>query len=157
MTPGPAFLSWLGQALVVALGWYVVDRLSAGRDRDRARREAVIKAADELSGAISKLLADARAYHSAIRNINAELLIKLLTQDISLQLSALSEIVSNTSLLAQCRSKVVTLRRTITGKHFEDEHLEPLMDGDQQHQEIAEAALDLKRVLLRMRHHQFAL
>lgn len=155
MSPWAAFLSWLGQAAVVALGWYVVDRLSASRDRDKARRETVIKAADTLSDSVNTLLADARIYHSEVRDRSKELLIKMAIQDISLQINALSEIALEHSILAHCRSRVISLRRSITGVHFEDEHLGALSNGDSQYQGMAESVLDLKRVLLQLKHKQF--
>lgn len=59
------------------------------------------------------------------------------------------------SVLAHCRSRVIALRRSITGAHFEDEHTGPLSDGDSQYQGMAELMLDLKRVLLQVKHKQF--
>ena len=154
MTPFSLFLSGLAQAVIVVAGWYVVHILSVNRDRDKARRETIVAASDALSTLVNTLLADARAYHSAERDISDELLIKMAIQDISLQLTSLSDIFSNTSTLAHCRTRVLRLRRAITGAHFEDEHLSPLADNDRQYQVMAEAALELKRVLIQIKHQQ---
>lgn len=151
---GEQFVGWVVQASVVIAGWYVVHRLSVTRDRDKARRDTIVDATDTLSEMVSALLSEARAYHCGDRSVSKELLIKMAIQDLSLHINSLADIFPDTATLAQCRSKVGSLRRAITGMHFEDEHVEPLEEGHAQHQVMAESALELKRALMRVRNQQ---
>ncbi|MGA0571158.1 hypothetical protein ACO2Q9_10605 [Variovorax sp. VNK109] len=155
MSPEYPFLTWLGQAGVVALGWYVVHNLSSGRDRDKARREMVATSAEGLSNALTDLLTEARNYHLSARNVTSELKIKMTLQDISMRVIALSDIESDQKILTPCRSELSALRRAISARHFEDEHIAPLNEADPQYQEIAEATLRAKRALLTVKHKQF--
>lgn len=152
-----AFLSWLGQAVVVGIGWYVVDRLSARRDSEKARREAIVDSVDAIALSATEILTNAREYHSKDRVIALETRIKMDLQDLSMKLGSLTDIYKDASSIAHCRSQILALRKAITGRHFEDEHTSPLADGDIQHEEIAAAMLDLKRGLLKIRHRQFAI
>lgn len=149
------FGRWLGQAVVVGIGWGVVHRLSANRDRDKARRELVVKSADSLIEAVGPILTEARAYHLDERREGAELRLKMALQDLAMRVHGLSDVCTMESVLAPCRSEVAALRRSITGKHFEDEHLGPVDSGDQQLEAIADAAMRAKRQFLRLKHLQF--
>ena len=152
---GSEFLTWLGQAFVVGVGWYVVHVLSANRDREKARRETLVKTADALSDDAVSLLLHARNYHSKARDVSEELRIKMSLQDLSIKVNALADIFTEAALLAQCRSQILALRKAISGRHFEDEHTGPLADNDLQYQLMAEAALELKRALLKIKNRQF--
>lgn len=152
---GSAFLAWIGQALVVGAGWYVVHRLTVNRDIDKARRETVVKSTDSLSEDIGKLLLEARTYHSNARDISAELRLKMALQDVAIKVNGLSDIFLEAPLLAQARSQILALRKATTGNHFEDEHLQPLDNASPQFQLMAEAALELKRSLLKIKNRQF--
>lgn len=155
MTAGVEFITWLGQAAVVGLGWWVVHRLSASRDLDKARRELVAKSADGLSDAVTVLLGEAREYHLASRDVACELRIKMTLQDLAMRITGLSEVCGEEMTLAPCRAEIASLRRAITGQHFEDEHVGPLADMDGQFQSIADATLRAKRSLLKLKHRQF--
>lgn len=151
------FFKWVGQAVVVGFGWFVVHRLSAARDLDKARRELVAKSADGLSDALNTLLADARAYHLETRSIPAELQIKMALQDVTMRTIGLSEVCSDAAALAQCRADLALIRRAVTGQHFEDEHFEPLPESDQQFQAIGDGVFRAKRSFLKLKHLQFSL
>ena len=148
-------LKWVTQALVVGVGWLVVHRLSAQRDRDKARREMVAKSADSLVDAVTSLLVEAREYHLSERDVGKELRIKMALQDTAMRASSLSEISQDESVLAPCRADIAALRRAITGAHFEDEYEGALAESESQFQEIADAVSRTKRSLLRLKHRQF--
>lgn len=149
------FLSFLGQAITIGVGWYVVHLLSARRDRDKARRDMLSKSADELADDSKKLLLLARAYHLGERAVAKETEIKMSIQDMALRTSALSQICNDDSVLSACRAGVQALRRSTTGKHFEDEHTGPLNEADDQFQSIAADALRAQQAFLKLKHLQF--
>jgi hypothetical protein len=149
------FVKWLGQAVVVGFGWAVVHRLSARRDRDKARREMVAKSADTLSDAVGALLVDSRQYHLSERDSTLELKLKMTLQDLAMRVQGLSDICADEKSLAPCRAEIAYLRRSITGQHFEDEHVKPLAESDQQLESVADAAMRAKRQLLKLKHLQF--
>lgn len=155
MSAGGEFASWLGQAVVVGFGWWVIHRLTASRDRDKARREMVAKSADQISANLDTIHGDARGYHLKVRDAAVEVRIKMALQDASMHLVGLSEISKDGDTLARCRAEISALRRAITGEHFEDEHDGPLAETSQQFQRIADAFLRAKRGLLKLKHLQF--
>ena len=149
-------LKFIAQAAVVGIGWWIVHRLSVARDREKARREMVAKSADGLIESAGVLLADARAYHLALRNTANELKIKMTIQDMAMRVVGLSAICADNTTLAACRAAIAASRRAITSAHFDDEHDAPLEDSNPQFDEIAESVLRTKRCLLKLKHTQFA-
>lgn len=149
---------WLAGLLVI-VGWAVVHTLTARRDRDKARREMVSKAIDGIAESLSKIHEAARHYHLEERNVPAELQLKNSLQDFSMCLVGLGPVCAakEREALGRCNRDAGTLRRAITGKHFEDEHTEPLEPGAEQLQDIAEAYLNAKRNLLQLKYAQFPL
>ncbi len=156
VTAGTEFLRFVSQAAVVVVSWVVVHHLSARRDRDKARREMLVKSADILGDIADKLLTSARDYHVKSRDINLEISIKMTLQDLNLRIIVLSDICADTQKLAACRSGLLGLKRAITGQHFEDEHNSLLKDSDAQLQEIASQVLQVKLSFLKLKHHQFS-
>ena len=151
-----AFLGWLGQAVLVGLGWYAVHHLSVRRDLDKARREMLAASVDGLIDSVTTLFDEARAYHLGSRSEDSEITIKMSLQDLANALRGLDKLRPDLALLAKCRSEVALLRKAITGKHFEDEHEQPLMPGDAIVQSVAEVVLRTKRSLLELKHTQFS-
>lgn len=154
-TAGAEILKNLVQVVSVAVGWFVVHKLSAGRDRDKARREMLAKAADGLSDEVGKLMIMAREYHIKERDESIEDILKMTLQDLSARTSLLSDISSESAALAACRSAILSLKKAITGIHFEDEHEMPLMPNDAQLQRIAAEILRVKQCFLKLKHKQF--
>lgn len=152
---GNDFGAWVGQALVVGGGWWVVHRLSSSRDRDKARREMLAHSADLIAERLDDIHADARAYHLAERDVATETRIKMALQDALMQAAGLSDLSRDDATLTRCRAEISSLRRAITGDHFEDEHLGPLPEAAKQFQQIADAFLRAKRALLNLKHRQF--
>ncbi|MFL6673759.1 MAG: hypothetical protein ACJ8LG_10760 [Massilia sp.] len=143
------------QATVIVIGWVVVHRLSEKRDRDKARREMVAKAADALRDEITKFLSVARNYHTSDRDIDAEDSIKISLQDISARTSLLSDICKDSAELSLCKSAILATKKSVTGSHFEDEHNGPIAQGEQQVQLITADVLRAKRYYLQLKHKQF--
>lgn len=148
------FLTWLGQAAVIAAGWYVVHKLTDRRDREKTRREVLIRITDALSDDVDDILACAREYHSADRNIGHELKLKMDLQDLGIRINGLSDVYADQAVLGLARSKLAALRRAVTGVHFEDEHTGRLAENSSQQLLIVEAVLDLKRTLLTIKNRQ---
>ena len=149
------FVKWLSQLAAVGVGWYVVHRLSAQRDRDKARREMVAKSADGLTDALLVILSESREYHLKDRDRKLELKLKMSLQDLAMRVQGLSDICTDEKALAPCRAEVAALRRKVTGRHFEDEHIDPLLDSDRQLEDMAEVVMRARRQLLRLKHLQF--
>jgi hypothetical protein len=145
----------LVQVVSVAVGWYVVHRLSAARDRDKARRDLLVKAADSLSEDTGKLLTVAREYHTKGRDRAVEDNIKMTLQDISARTNLLADISLEAKELASCRSAILAFKKAITATHFEDEHEIALEPGTQQLQSIAAEGLKVKQCFLKLKHKQF--
>jgi hypothetical protein len=143
------------QVVSIALGWFVVHKLSIERDRDKARRELLVKAADGLSDDVTKLLAVANGYHTKTRDISVEDNIKMTLQDISTRTNLLSEISPNHDELASCRSAILAFKQSITATHFEDEHDVALEHGSVQMQSIAHDCLAVRQCFLKLKHKQF--
>lgn len=151
----PNTLNLLVQAGAIVIGWIVVHKLSAARDRDKARREMLAKAADALSDDAGKLLISAKDYHTKERDKNLEDQIKMTLQDISIRTSSLTQISNDATELASCRSAILGLKKAISSTHFEDEHTEVLGSGSKQVQAIVAEALRAKQSFLKLKHRQF--
>jgi hypothetical protein len=76
-------------------------------------------------------------------------------QDLAESISALNRIVLDGSSVKTVLNAIKNLRRSITGKHFEDEHTGPLSERDPIIETIALEALNAKRALLILRHTQY--
>lgn len=157
MSAGQLLLSWLVQALTVVVGWVVVHKLSAARDRDKARREMLAKALDGIAESLSEIHESARTYHLSPREPKDELRLKNALQDFSMCIIGLGNICENKAALARSNRDAGTLRKAVTGEHFEDEHVGALESGAPQMQIIAEAYLSAKRNLLSLKYAQFPL
>lgn len=153
---GAELLKFVAQALTVVLGWVVVHRLSSDRDREKARKELLVKSTESLGEAIEKLLIASQAYHGNARDANAEIMIKMNLQDLSQRTVALSDLSQNALEHAACRSAVLALKRAITGYHFEDEHIQPVTGSDPILQRVAADALKAKQALLKLKHRQYS-
>lgn len=149
------FWPFLGQVTSVVCGWIVVHKLSAARDRDKARREMVAKSADLLSDQVGEIFLDGGKYHQGSRDLSLEVKLKLALQDLSNRTSALGSICDHSSELTACRCAVLSLKQAITKDHFEDEHLEPVCHNASQLQAIAAETMRLKQALLKLKHSQF--
>lgn len=143
------------QAGSIIVGWIVVHKLSAARDRDKARREMLARAADALGDELTKLFASAKSYHTTDRNIEMEDSLKMTLQDISARTSLLVDISNEETELSLCKSALLSVKKAITGIHFEDEHDGPLEQGSQQIQLITSEILRAKRYFLQLKHKQF--
>jgi hypothetical protein len=150
-----SLLEILKIGLPLAFGWFVVHRLSAARDMDKARREMVAKAADNLVENATSIFFAAKKYHANERDIEAEQRLKMDLQDMSIRAHELSNVVDDPSNLKVCSTSIADLRKAITRRHFEDEHTAILDVNDQQMAEIADAYLRVKRSLFSLKIGQF--
>lgn len=154
MSGDGSIMQTLIQVASVVAGWIVVHKLSVARDIDKSRREMLVGIADRLSSDVTGLLDCALKYHTNPRNTEFELALKLNLQDISSSTGMLSEVSSNDVELRQCRAAILSLKKSITGSHFEDEHGSPIAEGSEQVQAIASDALKLKQSYQRLKQRQ---
>lgn len=154
---GADVLRFLGQAATVILGWVVVHRLSMHRERDKSRREMVSKSIDGMAESIDKVLVDGRKYHLQDRDHELELRIKMVFQDLALRLSGLSDLQCTHAQIAPTRTALVRFKRSMTEKHFEDEHEGKLEPGAEQIELIAAEALRTKQLLLSIKHSLYTM
>lgn len=136
-------------------GWVIVHRQSSRRDIDKARREMIVKASDSLSDEATKIFGVAKKYHTTARDPSVEDDIKMSIQDLSIRTSLLSKICKDAAELKICRNAVLDLKKSITGDHFEDEHVAPLESGSDQIASITESILKTKRAFLELKQKQF--
>ena len=152
---GAEFFKLLFQVTSIVVGWVVVHRLSVKRDHDKARREMLVKASDALSDEVDKIFNSAKAYHLTERDRDVEDSLKMSLQDISARTSLMSDISPDARELGSCRSAILSMKKAITATHFEDEHDQPLLVGNDQIQIIASEVLRAKQCFLKLKHRQF--
>jgi hypothetical protein len=144
---------FVGNVVVVGIGWYIVHRLSIDRDLSKARLEMLADAADDLDKRANEVLLSAQAYHTSPRDVQLEAQIKMALQDMAMRAIKLSDVADGaTAPCADCRSKIAALRRAATGRHFEDEHTGEIGRGDVILQDVAEATLQVKRAALSLKY-----
>lgn len=144
----------LVQTASIVVGWIVVHKLSTARELDKARREMLAKATDSLSSDVTNILGSALKYHTTPRNTEVEQSLKMTLQDISGRVGLLSEVSNNVAEIRQCRAAIVSLKKSVTGSHFEDEHDTPMAEGTQQIQAIAADALRLRQCFQKLKQRQ---
>jgi hypothetical protein len=145
----------IAQTILIIIGWVVVHKLSTARDRDKARRELLVKAADSLIQDTSELIKKSWDYHTKKRDMLLEIEIKMMLQDISTRTSMLSDISSDAKELGSCRSAIIAMKKSITALHFEDEHDLPLGQESSQIQSITAESLRVKLCLSRFKQTLF--
>lgn len=155
MSAEQAILGPIVQGIVVVVGWVVVHKLSAARDKDKARREIIAKSADGLMETLNEIFKKSIKYHSEKRDKSLEIEIKIILQDTVMRTVGLSDLRCEKSSLSRCLNEIKAFRKGITGNHFEDEHTEPFADNETQFQDIADAFLKAKRCFLTLKHMQF--
>jgi hypothetical protein len=144
------------QACIVVAGWWVVNLLTVRRERDKARRELIVKNADALADAADKIFEAARKYHfAADRDVLGEITLKISLQDFGYRTSQLQTLTGDPTSANQLATCVARVRRSITHDHFEDQHdgsLDPTSDASQ---EMAAAVMEVKESLQALKHQQF--
>ncbi len=150
---------FVATATVIVVGWIVVHRLSARRDRDRDKRELIITTLNGLTSELNELLSLARAYHTGKRDVGVENKIKMTIADVAQCLAGLFTLVSRNkeqmNSLTVCRGAISGIRKSITGSHFEDEHTAPLRPDDSILDGIAAELIRAKSSFAVLRNKQF--
>lgn len=148
---GYQFFQALLQIGSIFLGWWVVHHLSIKRDIDKSRRDTISSSVDKLCELVDKIVIAAHDYHSSERDSQNENFLKRSLQDLSVRASSLKDLLD----YDKCKPiwlSVVNLKRSITGQHFEDEHIGKLDKKNIQFESIAEYELELKRNLFELKH-----
>jgi len=155
-TDHTAALTLLLQTVGLIVGWVFVHQLSKRRDIDKERRSLISEAAESQIETVNALLLESRRYHiGALRDQELELKIKMRLQDLAESIGALRRISQDETSLKNSINSIKNLRRSITGKHFEDEHTGSLTERDIIMETIALEALNAKRALLTLSHAQY--
>jgi hypothetical protein len=152
MADFPAFLA---NSVVIGIGWTVVHHLSRQRDLDKSRRELIVRCAEGIHAAASQLLLKAIQYHASSRDPAVEREIVTAMQDIAQRLAAVSNIVADKDTQSRCMKRMIEVRKSITGVHFEDEHSGALSAADPEFQRMAQGVADFKRSLLDLQYSQY--
>jgi len=141
--------------LPLAIGWFIVHRLSAARDMDKARREMAAQVADDLVEVATSIFLAAQRYHTNKRERENERRLKIDLQDMGMRVQQLVETVDEPSKIRLCSVSIAEFRQSITAHHFESEHIDALNASSLQMAEIADAYLQLKRALFSLKLSQF--
>ena len=143
-------------ALGIIGGWAAVHWLSQRRDRDKARRELIVKTCDAMSEQVARIMASAVKYHLATaRDIAVEIELNSGLKDLSAQLRLLNGVVKPKIDGVQSSGLHKQFKQAITGRHFEDEHLGSLNALDPQINEAVAAASELRIYLSEIKFNQF--
>ena len=151
----PVVVTTLTQVVGLIVGWFIVDQLSTRRDRDKARREMVVKAADSLITDTGTIFDCAYKYHTEIRSIAVEIKLNIDLADLSQRAFFLRNDFTSDSDYSRCTNAILRLKKSITGQHYEGEHLAILAQGDDQIMEIAHSTKILKATLTLLKFNQF--
>jgi predicted hydrolase (HD superfamily) len=146
---------WMNPVLIV-VGWITVHLMTSKRDKDKLRRELIIKAADTINEQISKMIATSIQYHTNKREAKSEIEINISLKDISSQLHLINEATNPKRDGVQSSRLHKNFKQAITAKHFEDEHIEPLEANGMQLSEVAALGLELKAYFSEIKYAQFA-
>jgi hypothetical protein len=150
-------LKFGGQAAVVGFGWWLVNRQSIARERDKGRRELIAKSVDLLCDRLDDLFRTARDYHTAeARDIPAEVSLKMELQVLAFQVGQLALVAGSAEQVSPAELAIVRLRQSITGENFEDEREGSLTLASPQAQSIAAAVIELQQALQTLKHQQFS-
>ena len=145
----------INTALIV-IGWAVVHFASRSRDRDKARRELIVKAVDGLSDQVTKHFSVALAYHSSpSRDLTKEIELKIGLQDLSRQTQFVNGTMRPTRDGVQSSDLLNAFKKSVTGVHFEDEWMSALLPNSEQLNLIAASALALRTYYAETKYEQF--
>ena len=146
---------FLNTALIV-VGWAVVHFTSRNRDRDKARRDLVVKAADALSDQVAKLVTVGVLYHSGKeRESSREIEIKSTLQDLLLQTQLINQAVRPVRDGVQSSKLHNAFKQSVTARHFEDEWDKPLSASGVEVSEIAAAGIAIRAYFAEIKFEQF--
>jgi hypothetical protein len=141
---------------LIVFGWAVVHFTARSRDRDKSRRELVVKAVDLVSEQIGKIVIAAVSYHTSdTRDVAREIELKISLKDLSNQIRLLDYATKPRRDGVRSSMLHKIFKQSISAKHFEDEHTCCLLSGDPQFNEIAAAGLEIKTYFAEIKFAQF--
>lgn len=151
------FWRFASQALVVAVGWWVVNGLTRARENEKAKADSLVQECDALIELADEIFSLVYSYHTTVRLIEAEIKIVMKFTDLEYRVANLTLLASSRFLLTPIRREVIALKQASTGRHFEDEHLGPLGQSDEVLSAVADAVLKIKRRLTKTKLERFQL
>lgn len=146
---------FFAQAVVVVIGWWVVNDLTRSREKDKSRREMALQECDAISALVDSFFLKSYAYHTTERKIQSELLMKMEITHISYRLSNLEALKIPIAEISGLLTALIRLKRAATGNHFEDEHTIALGEESPELADLADAAVSLNRQLIEVKSTQF--
>lgn len=137
--------------VTATLGWWAVHALTLRRDREKFRLESLKADLGDIGSIIGDLIELSSGYHCSYRDIAKERSTLSLLTKLPLRIQSMpvapNEAKEKENLLMLFNS----LKRAITGSHFDDEHSGPLLPSSEQLSEIHRTALELEMAVLSLR------
>lgn len=141
------------QSILIVIGWIIVHKLTSTRDLEKSRRDIVATSIDKLYDQVNIISEHAVEYHSSDREIAKEQKLNRILKDLNIKVSSFKDLVCENDC-QQVWQQAIKYKQSITGKHFEDEHINKLTSSDEVIEDIAEQESLLKVALYDLKHAQ---
>lgn len=141
------------QSALIVIGWIIVHKLTSTRDLEKSRRDTVAASIDKLCEQVNVISEHAVEYHSNDREITKEQKLNRILKDLNIRVSSFKDLVSENDC-QQVWQQAIKYKQSITGKHFEDEHINKLTSSHEVIEVIAEQESQLKVSLYDLKHAQ---
>lgn len=142
------------QSVLIVIGWIIVHKLSFTRDLQKSRRDTVAASIDKLCDQVNMISEHAVEYHLSDREISREQKLNRILKDLNIRVSSFKDLVNENDDCKQVWQQAIKYKQSITGKHFEDEHVSKLLCSDDVIENIAEQESLLKIYLYDLKHAQ---
>lgn len=141
------------QSVLIVIGWIIVHKLSSTRDLEKSRRDTIATSIDKLCDQVNVISEHAVEYHLNDREAAKEQKLNRILKDLSIRVSSFKDLMDESDC-QQIWQQAIKYKQSITGKHFEDEHISKLANSDEVIENIAEQESLLKVALYNLKHAQ---
>ncbi len=141
------------QSVLIVVGWIIVHKLTSTRDLEKSRRDTVAASIDKLCDQVNMISEHAVEYHSNDREIAKEQKLNRILKDLNIRVSSFKDLV-NENDCSHVWQQAIKYKQSITGKHFEDEHISKLICSHEVIENVAEQESLLKVALYDLKHAQ---
>lgn len=148
-------LRFLGQAVVVVLGWGVVHWLSGKRARYEAQRKLLIEECAALVAVVDEIFSDAFTYHTEARTSSRESKLNLMLTDLVQRVGLLIQI-PNVNCTRSLATKVIAFKQSCTLSHFEDEHHDAIPSTHEIVRNLERSSIEMRHALAKLRYDLLA-
>ncbi len=143
------------QSVLIVIGWIIVHKLTSARDLEKSRRDTVAASIDKLCDQVNMISEHAVEYHLNDRETAKEQKLNRILKDLAIRVSSFKNLV-NESDCQQVWQQAIRYKQSVTGRHFEDEHINKLTSSHELIENIAEQESLLKVTLYDLKHAQLA-